>query len=207
MTTAKAGLRERKRQENRQAILSAARDCFREQGFERTTIRDIIQRTDLAAGTFYNYFEHKEDVFAALLQRFLDLLNDEIRHLRAQARNEREFVMETYRAFFQATAEDPVIYQLAHRNDAVISELFGYGIREVAIQQLQVDLEAAALRGLFCEPDRRMLTGAFFGVAWELSLLVAERALEAPDEAHKHAEQAADFATRLFLQGMGSQSQ
>jgi AcrR family transcriptional regulator len=39
---------------------------FGELGYETATVRDIIRRTGLAAGTFYNYYRSKEEVFAAL---------------------------------------------------------------------------------------------------------------------------------------------
>ena len=56
-----AGKREQNRIRNRRAILLAARECFRERGYEKSTIRDIVRRTGLAAGTFYNYFSSKQD--------------------------------------------------------------------------------------------------------------------------------------------------
>ena len=60
------GKREQTKVANRQAILDAAREVFGELGYETATVRDIIRRTGLAAGTFYNYFRSKEEVFAAL---------------------------------------------------------------------------------------------------------------------------------------------
>jgi AcrR family transcriptional regulator len=50
------GRRERTKAANRAALLEAARDAFGELGFEATGVRDIVRRTDLASGTFYNYF-------------------------------------------------------------------------------------------------------------------------------------------------------
>ena len=61
------GKRERTKQANRAAILEAARDVFAEIGYGAASIRDIVRRTDLATGTFYNYFPDKESVLAAVL--------------------------------------------------------------------------------------------------------------------------------------------
>ena len=61
-----SGRRTVKRQNNRDAILDAARDVFAEIGYGGTMVRDIIRRTNLASGTFYNYFNSKEAVFNAL---------------------------------------------------------------------------------------------------------------------------------------------
>jgi hypothetical protein len=45
------------RSQNRQAILDAAREVFGELGYDAATVRDIIRRTGLASGTFYNYYK------------------------------------------------------------------------------------------------------------------------------------------------------
>jgi AcrR family transcriptional regulator len=39
---------------------------FGELGYDAATVRDIIRRTGLASGTFYNYYKSKEEVFDAL---------------------------------------------------------------------------------------------------------------------------------------------
>ena len=50
------GRREQSKLANRQAILDAAREVFGEIGFEAATVRDIIRRTSLSVGAFYNYY-------------------------------------------------------------------------------------------------------------------------------------------------------
>ena len=75
------GKREQTKLANRQAILDAARAVFRELGFEAATVRDIIRRTGLSVGAFYNYYRSKEEVFAALAddgaRRFRPILHAE----------------------------------------------------------------------------------------------------------------------------------
>lgn len=75
------GKREQTKLANRQAILDAARAVFRELGFEAATVRDIIRRTGLSVGAFYNYYRSKEEVIAALAddgaRRFRPILHAE----------------------------------------------------------------------------------------------------------------------------------
>ncbi len=61
-----SGKRAQTKRANRDAILHAARELFAEAGYGETTVRDIIRRTGLASGTFYNYFLSKEEVFNAV---------------------------------------------------------------------------------------------------------------------------------------------
>ena len=51
----RGGKRAQNQLQNRQAILTAAREVFAEVGYEAASVRDIIGRTGLASGTFYNY--------------------------------------------------------------------------------------------------------------------------------------------------------
>src|ERR1019366_10095935 len=50
------GRREQTKAQNRATILHAAREVFAELGYDAAGVRDISRRTDLASGTFYNYF-------------------------------------------------------------------------------------------------------------------------------------------------------
>ena len=60
------GKREQTKAANRLAILDAAREVFGELGFETATVRDIVRRSGLSVGAFYNYYRSKEEVFDAL---------------------------------------------------------------------------------------------------------------------------------------------
>ena len=48
--------------DTRDAIISAAFACFRNQGLRKTTIVDIARAADLSRSTFYEYFRDKETI-------------------------------------------------------------------------------------------------------------------------------------------------
>src|SRR5579862_4847918 len=60
------GKRELTKAANRETILQAAREVFGELGFDAASVRDIIRRTNLSVGAFYNYYRSKEEVYEAL---------------------------------------------------------------------------------------------------------------------------------------------
>ncbi|MBQ0831451.1 TetR/AcrR family transcriptional regulator [Marinobacter sp.] len=196
------GKREQNRLRNRQAILNAARICFQEQGYESTTIRDLIQKTDLASGTFYNYFRSKQDIFAALLSDFLSGLNENLIRSRRSAKTTEEFIHCSYLALYSATARDPLVYELAHSNDRALKELFGSGILGLIMMSLEDDVRDAIEKKVLPEVDQEYLCTAFFGVAYGTSLMVARRVHQRPEQADNEVHRATDLSTALFTGGL-----
>ncbi len=71
MTEPMVGRRERKKEETKRRIYMAALELFHDKGFERTTVDEITERADVAKGTFFNYFPHKESVLTYLSEEWL----------------------------------------------------------------------------------------------------------------------------------------
>src|ERR687885_417694 len=78
------GRREERKAHNRAKLLDAARRVFAQKGLGEATARDIVRETDLASGTFYNYFRDKEDAFRALLEEMAERSRAIVRAQRRQ---------------------------------------------------------------------------------------------------------------------------
>jgi AcrR family transcriptional regulator len=61
------GLRERKKQRTRDALILAAHELFVTQGYETTTVDQIAEAVDVSQRTFFRYFTNKEEVALFLL--------------------------------------------------------------------------------------------------------------------------------------------
>ena len=57
--------------ETRDKLLRVARDVFEEDGFDGASISRIVESANVSRGTFYLYFESKEDIFRTLATELL----------------------------------------------------------------------------------------------------------------------------------------
>ena len=161
---------------NRKAILEAGRTVFARIGYEATTVRDIIRETDLAAGTFYNYFKSKEDVFEAIAgdstARFRILLQD----VRTKAPDFESYITAAYHAYFTFLRHEN---EAAIRNNAPHMALIGVRVdtpeMEAVATEIRSDIEAIMSRTGALKIDTEYLTAAAIGIAREMGDYMLKR--------------------------------
>ena len=196
MTTA-VGRREQTKAANRAAILDAAREVFAEQGYEAASVRDIIRRTELASGTFYNYFPDKDAIFVALIEEAGEQARLRVRAARRSARTASEFVEGGYRAFFEFIVEEPERFAFMRRNLETMTNRFGATVLPAGTEELAEDLRTAIEAGHLPPVDVDYCAHAMVAVGLELGAQLVERT--PPD-----VEGATRFASGLFLGALAS---
>jgi AcrR family transcriptional regulator len=189
------GRREATKAANRAAILAAARAVFAELGYGSATVRDVIRRTDLASGTFYNYFPDKESLFRAVLENSAETVRARVQAARRRAGSLEEFVAAGYREYFDFLASDPQAFELMRRNSGTIRAMFDEPIFGAGIDELAADLRMAARLGIVPSVDADYMAAAMVGAALEVGVAMVRR--EPPD-----VEGATRFATQVFLGGI-----
>jgi AcrR family transcriptional regulator len=191
-----AGRREERKARNRAKLLSAARRVFATKGLGEATARDIVRETDLATGTFYNYFDSKEDAFRALLEQLAQKA-----HAAVSAQRKRpgasleERIHGAYRAYFEIAVEDAELFAVFRRNAGVVALMPEDALFQAGVAELFADLGDWVAAGDLPEVDVGYLATAMAGTGFQLAAHLMER--EPPD-----VEAAAHFCTRLFMGGI-----
>jgi TetR/AcrR family transcriptional regulator, transcriptional repressor for nem operon len=62
----------RPREFDEEAVLDAAMQCFWTQGYESTSVKDLIERTGLTAASLYNAYGDKRTMFRTALDHYIE---------------------------------------------------------------------------------------------------------------------------------------
>jgi AcrR family transcriptional regulator len=190
---AKEGRREERKAQNRAKLLAAARRVFAEKGFGEATARDIVRETDLATGTFYNYFRDKDEVFRALLEEFEQRVAEAVAPTRRDTSLPLEHRIEVgARAFFDVVAEDAELFHVMRRNAGAIAILPTEVMFSESMADFAEDLELWSREGVLPGVDLDFLSASIAGAAFQIANRMVER--DPPDP-----EDAARFLTRSIV--------
>lgn len=68
-------------EERRRELIDAAEQLFIAKGYEQTSISDIVREVSVSQGAFYYYFESKEDVLVAIIEKKIALMEDDFKQI------------------------------------------------------------------------------------------------------------------------------
>ncbi|WP_239003830.1 TetR/AcrR family transcriptional regulator [Nocardia panacis] len=97
----------------RDALVAAAREVFERDGYLGAKIADIAKTAGMASGSFYTYFDSKEEIFAALVAQ----VQEEMLHPHVRARTG----VTDPRALIEAANRE---YLLSYKRNARLMALF-----------------------------------------------------------------------------------
>lgn len=102
----------RRRQATRAKIVEAARKLFGQLGYHNTQVMDIVHAVGMSAGTFYNHFKDKKDLFDQLSAENVENLREQLQRLREpldtiDRERQRKMLHESFVAFFDFVDENP----------------------------------------------------------------------------------------------------
>ncbi|MFD2113229.1 TetR/AcrR family transcriptional regulator [Thiorhodococcus fuscus] len=112
----------------REQILDAAAGCFAREGFHGTSIAKLSKEAGMSPGHIYHFFENKEAIIAALIERRLECAQEMARHFDStedvfQALLDRVDIGLKEKTDRESAALELEIFAEAARNPAVASIL------------------------------------------------------------------------------------
>lgn len=161
---------DRAKQERRRQILAAAKAVFADAGYHGASIHAIIERAQIARGTFYLYFASKAAVFDSILDQALADLRARIHRIEVDDPSAsppqvqlREQVVETLTYIVQDRPLATLLLSAGNTPDVEAAERIDqfYGeIRDLLRRALESGLEIGLLRK--CHPQ--LVSAALLGL-------------------------------------------
>ncbi len=186
--------------DRRDLIVENATRLFAAKGYHGTTIDEIVQATGIAKGTFYIYFDSKEELLVEVIKRLIDDTLSKIDRA-LEERDERDFI-----ARIEAKGEEmldlylnqsELLYMLL--GETVGNPRLMAQLREVYEQLaggIEEDLRKGVQEGsIFPFSDLRTISYALVGMGQSIAVLLADADAEQMDSTRKAVH---ELITRAF---------
>jgi AcrR family transcriptional regulator len=105
-------------------ILDAAREEFGERGYSDSSIVGITQRAGVALGTFYTYFDSKEELFQALVRDMSAQVRDNVGPALDEATDRLDGERRALEAFLKFAHDHRDIYRIIDEAEFVEPEVY-----------------------------------------------------------------------------------
>ncbi|MET8614042.1 MULTISPECIES: TetR/AcrR family transcriptional regulator [Streptomyces] len=189
------GTKQQRRGNTRQRIQDVALELFAEQGYEKTSLREIAERLDVTKAALYYHFKTKEEIIVSLFEDLTQPIMDLIEWGRDQPHT-LETKREIVRRYSQALSHAEPLFRFMQENQATVRELrIGDSFKD----------RMRCLRDILLDPDAELVdqvrsVSALFTLHAGMFLLqdlegdvekkraaVLEVALDQVTQAHEHA--------------------
>jgi TetR/AcrR family transcriptional regulator, cholesterol catabolism regulator len=182
----------------REEILAAAAQIFREKGYHATSMQDIAEAVNLQKGSLYHHIHSKEEILASLLDRALDLLIQSMQEVMASPVS----VEEKLRAAMRMYADNIAVHSdlaavllLEYRNLSPRLRARHMARRDRFEALWRELIRQGMKQGVFRTSDEKLVALAILGVQnWMLTWYRAEGPLSAVELSNRFAD--------LFLKGL-----
>lgn len=180
---------ERAKQERRRQIMNAAKHVFAEAGYHGASIHAIIEKAQIARGTFYLYFESKAAVFDSILDQAMTDLRARIHRIEVEDKSApapqiqlREQVMATLDYIVRDRPLATLLLSAGHTPDAEAAERLDQFFAEVR-DLLRRAMESGMELGLLRKVDPELAASAMLGmIRGVIEQLIREATPPAVDE-------------------------
>ncbi|MFF5759566.1 TetR/AcrR family transcriptional regulator [Streptomyces longwoodensis] len=116
------GTKQQRRGNTRQRIQDVALELFAEQGYDKTSLREIAERLDVTKAALYYHFKTKEEILVSIFEDLTQPIEDLIEWGREQPHT-LETKQEIVRRYGQALDDAAPLFRFMQENQATIREL------------------------------------------------------------------------------------
>ena len=156
--------------DSRDQILASAQRLFMEQGFRGISMRQIAEQVGLTKAALYYHFRDKEELFVAIVERYLAHIAEVVDQASTQGENCRARLTAIVHAILTQPVEERSILRLASQELSNISpEARGRFLllyHEKFIGRLTALLEAGMASGELRAMDARLATWTLLGMMY-----------------------------------------
>ena len=177
---------DRAKAERRRQILSAAKAVFAEAGYHGASIHAIIERAQIARGTFYLYFESKAAVFDSILDQAMADLRARLHRIEVGDASApppqlqlRDQIISTLEYIVNDRPLATLLLSAGHTPDVDASErldVFFTEVRDLLRRALETGMEIGLVRP--CQPE--LVAAAMLGMTRGVIELLVRQTGTAP---------------------------
>ena len=106
----------------RERIQAVALDLFAEQGYDKTSLREIAERLGVTKAALYYHFQSKEDIAASLVDDYFAQIDDLIAWGAGQPRTARTRG-EVLRRYFTIVADGTQVFRMLQQNRGAVGSM------------------------------------------------------------------------------------
>ncbi|WP_329275418.1 TetR/AcrR family transcriptional regulator [Streptomyces sp. NBC_01451] len=144
--------KQRRRGDTRQRIQDVALELFAEQGYEKTSLREIAERLDVTKAALYYHFKTKEEIVVSLFEDLTKPIEDLIEWGRQQPHT-LEMKQEIVRRYSEALTEAAPLFRFMQENQATVRDLsIGdmFKTRMLGMREIIIDPDAPLVDQVRC---------------------------------------------------------
>ena len=112
----------RARSDTRARIQQVALELFAEQGYDKTSLREIAERLDVTKAALYYHFKSKEDIVRSLVEDYFGQIDALIAWAKTQPRTP-ETRDEILGRYVRIVADGSDVFRMLHHNQAALNSL------------------------------------------------------------------------------------
>ena len=187
------GKRETQKQQVRKRLMREGLMLFSTRGLEKTTVADIVDKSEVARGTFYNYFPDTQSLFDALIEQLNLNVKGAIQETRRESDNVYDYLFGTFKSYFELIGT-PEMIQFHILNQAHIRQSsYQSDIIKTIVKNLNRDLKSDLKIKAFTEKYEFLLL-SFMLVGAPPELFLATHT----SDINLSSDQLATFLAKLF---------